>query len=295
MRLALEGAGPAVAPISPRRELGAYEALWLQKGATFKSLAERFAADPAALPSDLVAAGEAEQCAAEALGRLKASGVHQFGVRINHAGDYPPRLRDARHPVELLYYQGAWELTETRSVAVVGSRQASEQGLRRAARIARELVERGFTVVSGLAAGIDTAALSAAVERGGQVAAVIGTPIGSFYPRENRALQERIARDHLLISQVPVLRYARQAPPQNRLFFPERNVTMSALTEGTIIVEAGETSGTLTQARAALHQGRKLFILDSCFERSDITWPRRFEAEGAIRVREPEDIWAALG
>jgi DNA processing protein len=295
MRLALEGAGPAVAPISPRRELGAYEALWLQKGATFKSLAERFAADPAALPSDLVAAGEAEQCAAEALARLKASGVHQFGVRINHAGDYPPRLRDARHPVELLYYQGAWELTETRSVAVVGSRQASEQGLRRAARIARELVERGFAVVSGLAAGIDTAALSAAVERGGQVAAVIGTPIGSFYPRENRALQERIARDHLLISQVPVLRYARQAPPQNRLFFPERNVTMSALTEGTIIVEAGETSGTLTQARAALHQGRKLFILDSCFERSDITWPRRFEAEGAIRVREPEDIWAALG
>jgi DNA processing protein len=103
-----------------------------------------------------------------------------------------------------------------------------------------------------------------------------------------------IARDHLLISQVPVLRYAVQAPPQNRLFFPERNVTMSALTEGTIIVEAGETSGTLTQARAALHQGRKLFILESCFNRTDITWPARFEAEGAVRVRQSEDIWAAL-
>jgi DNA processing protein len=70
---------------------------------------------------------------------------------------------------------------------------------------------------------------------------------------------------------------------------------MSALTEGTIIVEAGETSGTLTQARAALHQGRKLFILDSCFQRADITWPARFEAQGAIRVRNAEDIWAALG
>jgi DNA processing protein len=145
-----------------------------------------------------------------------------------------------------------------------------------------------------LAAGIDTAALTAAVERGGPVAAVIGTPLGVVYPRENRGLQELIARDHLLISQVPVLRYAVQAPPQNRLFFPERNVTMSALTEGTIIVEAGETSGTLTQARAALHQGRKLFILDSCFNRTDITWPARFEAEGAIRVRTSEDIWAAL-
>jgi DNA processing protein len=83
--------------------------------------------------------------------------------------------------------------------------------------------------------------------------------------------------------------------PQNRFFFPERNVTMSALTEATIIVEAGETSGTLTQARAALYQGRKLFILNSCFEREDLTWPARFEAQGAVRVREPDDIWKALG
>ena len=70
---------------------------------------------------------------------------------------------------------------------------------------------------------------------------------------------------------------------------------MSALTEGTVIVEASETSGTLTQARAAIHQGRKLFILDSCFLRSDLTWPRRFEAEGAIRVRSMDDIWQSLG
>ena len=69
---------------------------------------------------------------------------------------------------------------------------------------------------------------------------------------------------------------------------------MSALTEGTIIVEAGETSGTLTQARAALYQGRKLFILESCFNNPAITWPARFEKEGAIRVRDPEDIWQAL-
>src|SRR3546814_6108185 len=75
----------------------------------------------------------------------------------------------------------------------------------------------------------------------------------------------------------------------NRFFFPERNATMSALTLGTIIVEAGETSGTLTQARAAFHQGRKLFILDSCFQRTDITWPARFEKDGAIRVRTTDD------
>ena len=69
----------------------------------------------------------------------------------------------------------------------------------------------------------------------------------------------------------------------------------SALTEATIIVEAGETSGTLTQARAVLYQGRKLFILNSCFERDDITWPARFVEQGAIRVREPQDIWNNLG
>lgn len=286
--------GPAVAPISPRRELGAYEALWLEQGVTFKTIAERFAKDPAALPSDFVSAAAAEQAAAETLRLMKERGVHLFGVRIHHAGDYPRKLRDARHPVEMLYYQGAWELTETRGIAVVGSRKASEDGLRRARRLARELVQRKFTVVSGLAEGVDIAAHCSAIESGGRTIAVIGTPLGIYYPRQHREMQDRIAAEHLLISQVPVLRYARQAVPQNKLFFPERNVTMSALTEGTVIVEAGETSGTLTQARAALHQGRKLFILESCFHRGDITWPARFEAQGAIRVRSTDDIWAAL-
>lgn len=295
MRLALNDVGPALSPISPRREMGAYEALWLETGATFRSLAAKFAADPTALPSDFVSPQLADQCAAEVMKRLKSASVHQFGVRIHHAGDYPIKLRAAKHPVEMLYYRGTWEISETRSVAVVGSRGASEGGVKRAVRLARELVDRGFTVVSGLAKGIDVAAHEAAIERGGRTIAVIGTPLDSCYPKEHTELQEKIATDHLVISQVPVLRYARQAPPQNRLFFPERNITMSALTEGTIIVEAGETSGTLTQARAALHQGRKLFILDSCFQRTDISWPARFQAEGAVRVRTPEDIWSALG
>lgn len=295
MRLAMSDNGPAISPVSPRRELGAYEALWLEQGASFKTLAEKFAADPTALPSDFVPAAIADQHADQVLARLKATGVHRFGVRINHAGDYPAKLRHARHPVEMLYYQGSWELTETPAIAIVGSREASDDGVKRAARLARELVDRGITVVSGLAKGIDTAAHSAAIERGGSTIAVIGTPLGEYYPRENAELQKFIAAEHLLISQVPVLRYGRQNPQHNRFFFPERNATMSALTLGTIIVEAGETSGTLTQARAAFHQGRKLFILDSCFQRPDITWPARFEKDGAIRVRTTDDIWNALG
>lgn len=281
--------------MSPRRELGAYEALWLEQGATFKTIAERFSADPTAVPSDFVSASSADARAAEVLTRLKNAGVSRFGTRLHTTGNYPSKLRDARHPVEMLYFQGAWELTETRCVAVVGSRHPSEDGIKRAKMIVRSLVEKGFTVVSGLATGIDTAAHTAAIEAGGRTIAVIGTPIGTYYPKSNESLQRQIAEQHLLISQVPVLRYAIQHVPQNKLFFPERNVTMSALTEGTIIVEASDTSGTLTQARAALQQGRKLFILDSCFNRPDISWPANFETKGAVRVRQFSDILNALG
>src|SRR3546814_5458205 len=73
----------------------------------------------------------------QVLARLKATGVHRFGVRINHAVDYPAKLRHARHPVEMLYYQGSWELTETPAIAIVGSREASDDGVKRAARLAK--------------------------------------------------------------------------------------------------------------------------------------------------------------
>tara|TARA_R110002110_G_scaffold68080_4_gene184722 strand:- start:27532 stop:28419 length:888 start_codon:yes stop_codon:yes gene_type:complete len=284
---------PAVEPISPYLEMGAYEALWLEKGASFKTIADRFRSDSFALPSDFVAPERARECAELVTTRFRESGIGRFGVRVNHAGEYPLRLRQARNPVELLYYRGAWELSERQSVAIVGSRKASEDGMQRAARIARLMVERGITVVSGLAAGIDTAAHKAALDAGGATIAVIGTPLHHVYPKANYLLQERIARDFLLISQVPALRYDQQDFRQNRLFFPERNVTMSALTKATIIVEAGETSGTLTQARAALHQGRKLFILNSCFE-AGLKWPEQYLERGAVRIREPEDIWKSL-
>jgi DNA processing protein len=209
---------------------------------------------------------------------------------LQGAGEYPAKLRDAQYPVELLYYQGFWDLVETRSVAVVGARKASAEGLARAAKLARRLSADGFTLVSGLAAGIDTVAHTTAIECGTPTIAVIGTSLSSVYPPENAELQNLIARDHLLISQVPVIRYAAQGPFLNKRFFPERNVTMSALTEATIIVEASDTSGTLTQARAALHQGRKLFILESCFHVKGLRWPTLYERRGAIRVKEYEDI-----
>lgn len=141
---------------------------------------------------------------------------------------------------------------------------------------------------------MDTIAHQTAIECGGRTIAVIGTPISEVYLKENADLQRHLAEQFLVVCQVPVLRYKAQGPNGNRLFFPERNKTMSALTEATVIVEASETSGTLIQAKAALDQGRKLLILDSNFSNPDITWPARFEKLGAIHVREFEDIHREL-
>jgi DNA processing protein len=276
--------------ISPRRELGAYEALWARDGTWFKSIAEDFRAHAEAVPSDFVSKDDIEKYARLALGAIRDAGISHFGVRIHGAGEYPQKLRDADHPVELLYFQGAWELVDTRCAAIVGTRKPSADGKLRAAKLARLLVADGFTIVSGLARGIDTVAHTTAMAEGGFTIAVLGTPITECYPPENRHLQQKIADEHLVISQVPIVRYAQQHFRGKTHFFPERNATMSALTEATIIVEAGETSGTLIQARHALKQKRKLFILDSCFQNPSLSWPHAFAKQGAIRVTGYDDI-----
>ncbi|HZL55650.1 MAG TPA: DNA-processing protein DprA [Bryobacteraceae bacterium] len=277
--------------ISPWAEMGAYEALWDQDGVWFNSLAEKFAAHPGSLPSDFVLDSQIRELYAnKTLSILKRAGIDRFGVRINGAGEYPLQLRNAEHPIEMLYYQGNWDLVETRCIAIVGTRNPSPAGIKTTAKIAARLSDDGFTVVSGLAGGIDTTAHGAAIQRGRPTIAVIGMPLSQPYPKENAGLQRFIAKENLLISQVPVCRYQRLHYKVKPRFFPERNVTMSALTEATIIVEAGNTSGTLIQARAALKQGRKLLILESCFKNDALTWPSYYEKRGAVRVKNYHDI-----
>lgn len=282
------------APVSPVLELGAYEELWAQDGQTFKTLAELFRTSVNDLPSYFVDAEVARARASEVLRIFREKHLEDTGFIVHGTIDYPLSLRDARYPVQFLYYRGNLDLLSIPArVALVGTRDASDDGIGRARKLAKLLVADGVVVVSGLAKGIDTAAHTSAIEAGGQTIGVIGTPISEAYPKENAELQERIAREYLLVSQVPVIRYARQTPTWNKLFFPERNVTMAALTQATVIVEAGETSGTLTQARAAMEQGRKVFILDSCFKRG-MKWPERLRGQGAIRVSEYEEIRSHL-
>jgi DNA processing protein len=281
--------------ISPWREMGAYEALWSDAKVWFKSIADRFAEHEGSLPSDFFSMDQnvPREYAERADSLFQKGGVKRYGIRLHGAGEYPEKLRDAAHPIELLYYQGYWDLVCTRGIAVVGTRKPTSDAEKRAEKLTRMLCDEGFTIVSGLANGIDTIAHKTAISNGAPTIAVIGTPLSSVYPKENADLQAEISRNHLLISQVPVCRYEAQDWRINRGFFPERNITMSALTEATVIVEAGETSGTLIQARHALKQKRKLFILDSCFHKG-LAWPPKYAAEGAIRVKDFEEILAHL-
>lgn len=243
------------------------------------------------MPSDFVREDEAARNARRTQQALHDAGVSHFGIRVHRAGDYPELLRVAEHPVELLYFQGWWDLIDSPSVAIVGTREPSAEGKARARKLVKHFVQENFTVVSGLAKGIDTTVHTTALEEGGRTIAVIGTPLNVRYPKENSSLQETIASEHLLISQVPVIRYFEVSNlTANRFFFVERNITMSALTRATVIVEAGETSGTLVQAKHALKQGKKLFILESNFQNSGLSWPSKFEALGAIRVKDFDDI-----
>jgi DNA processing protein len=277
--------------LSPLDEMAAYEAIWARPGTTFKKLADFFKQAKSVQLSNEISPDELISYRNKLLYKLEAANIKKLGIRINNTFDYPKRLRDARNPVEMFYYRGNWELIESpRTVAIVGSRQASLEGIKRAQKLTKLLVKEGYTIVSGLAKGIDTAAHTTAIQEDGNTVAVIGTPITESYPKENSDLQELIARNHLLISQVPIVRYSNQDYRRNRIFFPERNALMSALTKATIIVEAGETSGSLIQAREALYQGRKLFILDNCFRNPSISWPKKYEEKGAIRVKDISDI-----
>lgn len=286
--------------ISPYAEMIAYETLWALPKVSLKTIADWFAQSPV-VPSKLLRMRESgEMFSGISERRAQVAAFLQtipvpFSICVNGTFQYPKRLRDAKHPVELFYYQGDIGLLDSRGISIVGARECSQDGKRRAAKLAKGLVELGFSIVSGLAKGIDTAAMEAAIEAGGHTIGVIGTPIDQAYPKENQALQDKVARGHLLVSQVPFYRYKTEPFSAHRYYFPQRNETMAAISEATVIVEASDTSGSLTQARACVQQGRKLFILNSCFERADITWPAKYEREGAIRVRDFEDIYKVVG
>ena len=183
---------------------------------------------------------------------------------------------ERRNAPTTLYFEGDIGLLKlSPRVAIVGSRQATPHGLRRAAKLARGLVTHGAVIVSGLAEGIDTAAHSAAIEARGRTIAVLGTPLDKPYPASNRELFDQLAKEHLVVSQFSS---GASVQPRN---FPMRNRTMALIAHATVIVEAQDKSGTLHQAWEALRLGRPLFLLQSILEDSSLTWPAKVQQYGA--------------
>lgn len=196
---------------------------------------------------------------------------------------------ERRYAPRLFWYEGDASLARVGPrVSVVGTRDVSDEGRRRTARLVKFLVERGVTLVSGLAAGVDTVVHTTAIERGGRTVAVIGTGLDVAYPPQNEALQRRIASEHLLLSQFA------PATGVSKKQFPQRNRTMALVSHATVIVEAGDGSGTLSQAWEALRLGRPLFILKSVADDARLAWPREVIAYGAIVLAEPEQLLPAL-
>jgi DNA processing protein len=158
-------------------------------------------------------------------------------------------------------------LDEGARVAIVGGRDASPEGIRRASKLASLLAKRNIVIVSGLDEGIDTAAHTAAITAGGRTIAILATPLDQVYPKPNAALQQRIAREHLLISQFP------QGSPVRRRNLRLRDLTMALIADATVIVEARDVSRALHQGREALRLGRPLFVAKSVADDPSLTWP----------------------
>lgn len=203
--------------------------------------------------------------------------------------DYPSLLAQTEQAPRFLYIRGKKSLLyEERTVALVGSRKASEKSRENTTRLARALGQNGITVVSGLAKGIDASAHIAALASGYNTIAVIGTNLNQYYPAENKEVQEMIEEKGLVVSQFS------PANKTERWFFPLRNGVMSGLSLATVVMEAGETSGALKQADFAIKQGRQVLIPESALKMETITWPAKYVKRGAIVVKTPSDVLKAL-
>jgi DNA processing protein len=205
------------------------------------------------------------------------AGWTEDGIRVLSLlePDYPDNLRAVHDRPPLLFLAGRLEPRDVRAVAVIGSRRASPAGLERAGDLADKLAAAGYSVVSGLAAGVDTAAHTAALKRDGRTIAVIGTGLRHFYPPENRRLQSRIAAEGAVLSQF----WPDDGPAARN--FPMRNAVMSGLALATVIVEAGSRSGSRVQARLALAQGRPVLLDASLLDQA---WADELGARRGVHV-----------
>jgi DNA processing protein len=266
-------------------------------GVSFKKLTAHFA-DPTraffASPTEL------EQV--EGLHRDVADGLANFadwvavddelrrtrdaGIEIVPFSDpsYPERLRAIADPPPCLYVKGSLQADDEKAVAIVGSRSASDYGRRVARDLARGLASLGFTVVSGMARGIDGMAHESALQAGGRTIAVLGSGVDRAYPPEHEGLYRRISENGAVISELPI------GTRPMAFNFPARNRLISGLSLGVVVVEATEKSGSLITAALALEQGREIFAVPGEVGASRSRGGHRLIRQGAKLVESVDDI-----
>jgi DNA processing protein len=203
--------------------------------------------------------------------------------------EFPQALLNTADPPLLLYVKGRVDLLNARSLAIVGSRNASAQGVRNAEAFAQSISQAGFCVVSGMAHGIDSASHLGGLRGVGSTVAVVGTGLDKVYPAANRELAHRIAQDGVIVSEFPL------GTPPLPANFPRRNRIISGLSLGCLVVEASLQSGSLITARLALEQGREVFAIPGSIHSPQTKGCHALIKQGAKLVESAQDILEELG
>jgi len=217
--------------------------------------------------------------------------AEKLGVWIIHLDDkrYPPVLKQIYDPPPVLYIKGSLTRQDNLCISIVGSRRCSLYGREQSSRLAHFLSSAGFTICSGMARGIDTAAHQGALSAGGRTIAVQGCGLANIFPPENKKLFELIAESGACISELP-LRY--EPLPEN---FPPRNRIIAGLSLGTIVVEAGLRSGALITARATLENNREVMAVPGKIDSPVSKGSHQLIKQGAKLIESVEDVMEALG
>lgn len=227
-----------------------------------------------------------EQKAIELARECEASGIDIVGC---DEGSYPQLLSEIAQPPIVLFKRGQLIPADSIAIAVVGSRHATHYGKSQAESLGRELAMVGFTVVSGLARGIDAAAHLGALRAGGRTLAVLGSGLNSIYPAEHLELARQISEQGALLSEYVPCRKPKSSA------FPQRNRIVTGLCLGTIVVEAAKRSGALISARLAIEQGREVFAVPGPVNSRMSSGSHQLLKDGAKLVETVDDVLEELG
>ena len=217
--------------------------------------------------------------------------IAAFGARVItwDAPEYPAALRTIDNPPFVLYVWGDLQPGDARAIGVVGSRNVTHYGVECAKKLSYQFAYAGYTVVSGLARGIDTAAHQGALAAKGRTIAVIGSGLSKLYPPENQGLAEKIAECGAVLSEYPMLR------PADRQTFPYRNRIVAGWGKALVVVEAGLNSGALITANQAIEQGRAVFSVPGPIDRPTSAGSNRLIQQGAKLIVGAEDVLDEIG